>query len=584
MLRNIKSIFLSIINVVGKSNISYKLGFILVASIIVPMIIFASLSLFISSQADFQAVSRGNQKAALRTAEQIEQYIVNSINILRSITENISGLHLNDGQKDIVLKNHVLQFQEFDEIILTNRGGKEIVTSEMGGEMQDRADDIAFKTASQNHVYFSDVSISDNFVPFMTVAVPLFLLGEFDGAIIGKINLIDMWRLVDSLTIEKRGYALVVSKTGLLVAHGEGVSKPRIIRKENFSFLQIVRDVLAGKASILEYENPGGIKVLGAAAPIKTVNWGLIIEQPLSEAYAPTYKMGKRLVILGLVILIIMSVIAYLGVNHSVVRPLKKLIGGIKRKDLSFDSGDEFRSLASFYNFMSKSVADLEKTLGKYSKLAEQGKVSAGFVHDLKHPIDNVIRVTRHLVKHIKDKELKNFSKELLDEESKNINKLISKVREPIASYTSVSEDVNINGVLNNACVSLKRKLGDHRITVKKELAQSEILIKADPFDLDRVIKNLINNAIEAMAEGGVLTLSSKIENGFAKISVSDTGCGIEPERLKTLFTKPASGKKEGWGIGLSVSKELIEKMDGNIEVESVPGKGATFTLNFKSQ
>ncbi len=584
MLKNLKSIFPSIINFIGKSNISYKLGFILVVSIIIPMIIFATLSLFISSEADFKAVSRGNQKAALRTAEQIEQYIVNSINILRSITENINGLHLNDSEKDIVLKNHVLQFQEFNKIIITNRGGKEIVTSEMGGEMQDRSDDIAFKTALQNHVFFSDVSISNNFVPFMTVAVPLFLLGEFDGAIIGKINLIDMWRLVDSLTIEKRGYALVVSKTGLLVAHGEGISKPRIIRKENFSSLQIVRDVLAGKTSILEYENPGGIKVLGAAAPIKTVNWGLIIEQPLSEAYAPTYKMGKRLVILGLIVLIIMSFIAYLGVNHSVVKPLKKLIGGIKDKDMSFGSGDEFSSLASFYNFMSKSVADLESALEKHTQLIKLGKVSAGFVHDMKNPIDNVIRVTKHLVKHIKDKELKDFSKELLDEESKNIKKLISKVREPMESYTPASEDVNINGVLNNACVSLERKLKDHLITVKKELAQSGMLIKADSFDLERVIKNLINNAIESMDEGGVLTLSSKIENGFTKISVSDTGCGIGPERLKTLFTKPGSGKKEGWGIGLSVSKELIEKMDGNIEVESVPGKGATFTLNFKSQ
>ncbi len=86
------------------------------------------------------------------------------------------------------------------------------------------------------------------------------------------------------------------------------------------------------------------------------------------------------------------------------------------------------------------------------------------------------------------------------------------------------------------------------------------------------------------MDEGGALTLSSKIENGFVKVSVSDTGSGIDPERLKTLFTKPGSVKKGGWGIGLSVSKELIEKMDGKIGVESEPGKGATFTLHFKSQ
>ncbi len=503
-----KSIFQSIIHSLRVSNISFKLSIILVASIIIPMIIFALLSLSISSKADFQAVSKGNQKVAIRTAEQIEQYITNSINILRSITENINGLHLSHSQKDIVLKNHVLQFQEFDKIVITNQRGKEIITSEMGGDLKDRSKEIAFKTASQNHIYFSDVSISDNLVPAMTIAIPSFQLGEFDGAIIGTINLIDMWRLVDSLTIEKQGYALVVTKTGLLVAHGEGNSKPGIIRKDNLSYLQITREVLEGKASILEYENPKGIMVLGAAAPIKTVNWGLIIEQPLSEAYAPTYKMGKRMVILGLIILIIMSIIAFIGVNRSVVRPLKKLIGGINNKEISFDSGDEFSSLASFYNLMSKSVVDLEAALEKYSKLAEQGKVSRDIVHDLKHPIDNFVRVTKSLARQIKDKEWKELSKEMIESESKNISHLISKVREPMESYTPAKKDVNINTVLNNACMSMERKLEDHRITVKKELDQNGKLIKADQFDLERVIKNIINNAIEAMDEGGVKTLS----------------------------------------------------------------------------
>lgn len=573
----------SIIHSIRISSISFKLSIILVASIIIPMIIFAALSLSISSKADFQSVSRGNQKAAIRTAEQIEQYITNSIRILRSITEDFNSLRHSDKEKDIVLKSHVLQFQEFEKLVITNRNGEEIVTSEMGGDLKDRSNDIAFITASRNEIYFSDVSISNNLVPFMTVAVPSFLLGEFDGAIIGTINLIDMWRLVDSLTIEKQGYALVVTKTGLLVAHGEGNSKPGIIRKDNLSYLQITREVLAGKTSILEYENPNGIMVLGAAAPIKTVNWGLIIEQPLSEAYAPTYKMGKRLVILGLIILIIMSVIAFLGVNYSVVRPLKKLIGGIKDKDMSFDSGDEFSSLASFYNIMSKSVAELEAALEKHTRSANLGKVSAGFIHDLKSPIDNVIRVTRYLVKHIKDEKLKEFSMELLEEESKNINKLISKVKEPMASYTPVHEKININNVLTDACRSFERKLKDHQIKVIKELAQCDMLISGDRFDMERVIKNIINNAIEAMDGGGTLTVISKKGNGLTMLSVSDTGCGIEPERLKTLFTKPGSGKKDGWGIGLSVSKELIEKMDGKIEVESEPGKGAVFTLHFKS-
>lgn len=583
MQKQLEKIVQSIFRFLRISKISYKLGFILVTSIIIPMTIFAFLSLSISSKADFQAVSRGNQKVALRAAEQINQRITNSIHILQSVLENINGLHLSNSQKEIVIKNHVLNFKEFDKIIITNRHGQEVVTSEMGGELKDRSDDDAFTTASQNRIYFSDIFISDDFIPTMTIALPSFLLGEFDGAIIGKINLLNMWRMVDSLTIGKKGYAHVVSKKGLLIAHGEGDSKPGIIGNEDLSHLQIVQEVLTGNASIMEYKNRKGIMVLGTAAPVKTVNWGLIIEQPLSEAYAPTYKMGKRLIILGLVILLIMSFIAYMGVNSSVIRPLKKLIGGIDEKDLSFEKGDEFSNLAKFYNFMSKSVAELEKGLEKYSESAGLGKLSAGFIHDLKHPIDNVIRVTRHLVKHIKDKELQKFSRELLNEETKNINRLILKVKESKVDYTPSSVQISVNQVLSDLCRLFQKKLDENKITLIKEFSHCDMFINGDRFDLERVIKNLIVNATEAMEGGGTLTLSSKKENSRIIVSISDTGHGIEPKRLKTLFTESCSGKEKGWGIGLSVSKELVEKMDGTIEGKSLSGQGATFTIKFKS-
>lgn len=583
MQTQLEKIVHSVFSFLRISKISYKLGFILVASIIIPMIVFAYLSLSISSKADFEAVSRGNQKVALRTAEQIDQYITNSIHILQSVLENINGLHLNNSQKEIVIKNHVLNFKEFDKIVITNRHGREVVTSEMGGELKDRSDGVAFKTASQNKIYFSDVFISDDFIPTMTIALPSFLLGEFNGAIIGKINLLDMWRLVDSLTIGEKGYALVVSRPGKLIAHGEGNSKPGIIRKENYSHLQIVREVLAGNASIMEYKNPKGIKVLGAGAFIKTVNWGLIIEQPLSEAYAPTYKMGKRLIMIGLVILIFMSFIAYIGVSSSVIRPLKKLIGGINGKDLSFEKGDEFSNLARFYNFLSKSVTDMEAALEKYTKMPGLGKLSAGLIHDLKQPIDNIIRITRHLTKHIKDKELQKFSGDLLEQESKNINRFISKIKEPLTAYSRSKSKTCINQVLSDLGQSFQKKLDENKVTLIKELSLSDAVISGDLFDLERVIKNLIVNAIEAMDGGGTLTLSSKKENSDVIVSIADTGPGIEPERLKTLFIEPGSGKKEGWGIGLTVSKELVEKMNGTIEVKSLFGQGATFTVKFKS-
>lgn len=575
----------SIFRLLRVSKITYKLSFILVASIIIPMIIFAFLALSISIETDYELVSRGNREVALRTADQIEQYIYHSIDMLQVLAENMNDLHLNKFQKDTIIKNLVLNFKEFDKIAITDRSGMEIVTSEMGGILSNRSEDDAFKTPSQNQIYLSDVFISDNFIPTMAIAVPSFSLNEFDGVVIGTINLINMWRLVDSLTIGKQGYALVVEKNGVLIAHGEGNSKAGIIRQENISHLEIVQEVLSGKASIMEYKNPKGVMVLGAAAPVKLLNWGLIIEQPLSEAYVATYKMAKRLVFLGLVILIVMSFIAYVGVHSLVVRPLKKLIGGIKKKDLSFDKGDEFSNLAEFYNFMSKSVTELEIALEDYSKSSKSEKVTTGLIHDLKHPIDNVIRITKHLAGHIKDKELKKFSRELLEQESKNIHRFISKIKKPMADYSSSRiVGICVSKVFNDLCKSFHKKLKEQNIIVKMELSSPDVFINGDRFNFERVLKNIMVNAMEAMGErGGTLTLSSKNENGEVIVSITDTGPGIDLEKIGNLFVESESGKKEGWGIGLSVSKDLVEKMGGTVAVESALGKGTTFTLKFSS-
>jgi signal transduction histidine kinase len=211
-------------------------------------------------------------------------------------------------------------------------------------------------------------------------------------------------------------------------------------------------------------------------------------------------------------------------------------------------------------------------------------------LHDLKHPIDNIIRITRRLSSHTKDDELKKFSRELLEQESKNIHSFISKIKEPLLDSLRFRQPkTSINQVLRNSCKAFQKKFEDKEIKVKMELSRSELFIEGDPFDFERIIKNLIVNAIDAMEamegmkDDRFLGFSSKKENGHVMVSISDNGPGIEPERLKTLFTDGSSGKKDGWGIGLSVSKALLEKMGGLIEVESSLGEGATFTLKFKS-
>jgi len=107
--------------------------------------------------------------------------------------------------------------------------------------------------------------------------------------------------------------------------------------------------------------------------------------------------------------------------------------------------------------------------------------------------------------------------------------------------------------------------------------------ISADRFAIERVIKNLILNAIEAMPQGGDLVVETKSDGQWVEIGIGDTGCGIPKERLRTIFEDYITTKRKGLGLGLAISRKIVQDLNGTIEVESEPGNGTTFTLKFRS-
>ena len=100
-----------------------------------------------------------------------------------------------------------------------------------------------------------------------------------------------------------------------------------------------------------------------------------------------------------------------------------------------------------------------------------------------------------------------------------------------------------------------------------------------DPIKIQRVLDNMTKNALEAMPQGGILTLSTGIDTGKIYIKVSDTGVGIPKEKLSTLFKPFQTTKSKGLGLGLSYCKRAVEAHGGRIQVESVVGEGTTFTI-----
>jgi signal transduction histidine kinase len=118
-------------------------------------------------------------------------------------------------------------------------------------------------------------------------------------------------------------------------------------------------------------------------------------------------------------------------------------------------------------------------------------------------------------------------------------------------------------------------------LTLRSELSPETVFIEGDVFALGRVYRNLILNAIQATAPGGLVVAATEVRGNRAQVRIYDTGCGIPADRLHAIFEDFVTTKRRGLGLGLAISKKIVEQLGGSISVASEVGKGTTFVLEF---
>ncbi|MDD5616426.1 MAG: PAS domain S-box protein [Candidatus Methanoperedens sp.] len=173
-------------------------------------------------------------------------------------------------------------------------------------------------------------------------------------------------------------------------------------------------------------------------------------------------------------------------------------------------------------------------------------------------------------------------SKHLLD----LINSILDLAKMEAGKLEMMVEEISVPYIINEALKILKERFAIHNIVLKTEFDPELVFIKADRQKFKQILFNLLSNAVKfSKEEGGIITVSVQRYEEMAKISVSDTGIGIKEEDMPRLFQKfeqldsGISRKYEGTGIGLSITKQLVEMHGGKIFVESKYGEGSTFTV-----
>ncbi|MBM3143118.1 MAG: PAS domain S-box protein [Chloroflexi bacterium] len=244
--------------------------------------------------------------------------------------------------------------------------------------------------------------------------------------------------------------------------------------------------------------------------------------------------------------------------------------------------------LSAAYRELSEShqrLKESQEQLIQAEKLTSLGQLAASIAHEVNNPLSGVLAYTQLLAKKVrgnnisKDVALDYLSK--MEAELTRSTKLIRSLLDFARQSPPTFRQLNLNDVVNRAFELAAHSAELQHIQTVKELDPSLPHLMADFDQLHQVCTNLILNAIQAMPQGGKLTLRTSVSNGQLKIEVQDTGCGISPENMRKLFTPFFTTKHEvkGVGLGLAISYGIIQRHHGRIEVQSKKGKGTTFII-----
>jgi signal transduction histidine kinase/DNA-binding response OmpR family regulator len=373
-----------------------------------------------------------------------------------------------------------------------------------------------------------------------------------------------------------------------------------------------VREALEGKTATKELESYKKVSVLSSYAPlaISDVQWGILAEIELEEAFTPIHHFAFQIALSGFVLLIVLCGLALLF-TRNFIQPIYALIEGSERVSsgektvsIRIDNTDELGVLARTFNQMVVSLREKEEqihrehtTRVKQLKHSEQKALEASqskslflsnMSHELRTPLNAIIGFAQILSN---DPSLDSTQRRTLSIILKSGEHLLELINDVLSLSKIESGKILLEAHLFSFykflealedMMQLRAKEKALKFLFQKEPGLPEF-VKGDEKKLRQVLINLLSNAVKFTVEGSVC-LKVYWKANRARFEVVDTGYGIREEERSKLFkpfeqTESGRNAQEGTGLGLTLSRNFVQLMGGDIEVQSTLGEGSTFAF-----
>jgi two-component system NtrC family sensor kinase len=385
------------------------------------------------------------------------------------------------------------------------------------------------------------------------------------------------------------------------------------------------------------FDSPKGYKIMGVINPIpnepacsnatchahssdQTVLGVLDVKMSLSQLYEHLEESKMEMIKSGAMMTVILAIIAFIFIFLMVQKPVGRLIEGTRQIAdgnlgviIEVSSKSEIGKLAYAFNQMTRDLKKAHDEITLWSQTLEQkveqkteelkrvqahiihiekmaslGKLSATVAHEINNPLAGILTYIKLISRYYEKGEIKEDTiisikkyLNLIQEEIKRLGNIVKNLLIFAKTEGGEFSTEKINSIVEKSLLLMNHHFEISGVKIDKILTAENDSIVCDSAQIQQALIALFVNAVEAMASGGTLGVKTEIQNGSIRLSVSDTGTGIDPENVSKIFDPFFTTKQDGKGVGLglSVVYGIIQRHNGKIDVQSEINKGTTFTI-----
>jgi signal transduction histidine kinase len=298
--------------------------------------------------------------------------------------------------------------------------------------------------------------------------------------------------------------------------------------------------------------------------------------------FSDSSELNKRLLLVGVMLVALMSIGIVLGLSFSMQRGFGVIQTGLERLQTDFnyrlpDQNHELSTIVHSINTMAESRQKLEADLRREDRLRVMGRVVAGIAHEIRNPLNSIRLTIRVLARRLQGERAADEPIALVTGEIDRLDALLKSLLVFRSDEPQRIREQPLQPILERTLALVKPHAQEHGVTIRvAEPSPCTAMVDSDY--LQQALMNLLLNAIDASGEKGTVEVSMHRQNGQIEVDVEDSGAGLTAEQRERIFEAFYTTKPGGTGLGLAVTKTLLEKMGGAIQ-SSNSARGARFRV-----